>query len=112
MTDKVHVSIYHAFDVRFIFRVGGHVTRYGAVKLRKDMALIISALQHRRGFISDGRRDNSDVQRTPLSHLYVWNKSRKMKFLLFFIRSYFAKRNNQFDIVFLVHDTVLYKLFF
>lgn len=37
MTDKVHVSICRAFDVRFKFRVGGHVTRYGAVKLRKNM---------------------------------------------------------------------------
>lgn len=41
----------------------GASTRYGAVKLRKDVALITSALRgikYRRGFISDGRRDNSD----------------------------------------------------
>lgn len=83
MTDKVHVSIYRAFDVRFKFRVGGHVTRYGAVKLRKNMALIISVLQCRWGFISDGRGDNSDAQKTPARLiLRSRNKSGQMKFRL------------------------------
>jgi hypothetical protein len=43
MTDKVHVSI-RSFGIRFKIRVDGHVMRSGAVKLRKDMALITSVL--------------------------------------------------------------------
>lgn len=107
-TKCMWVYIYRAFDVRFKFRVGGRVSRGTVpVKLRKNMALIISVLQCRWGFISDGRRDNSDARKKhPHGLSYVrGTKADKWNFVwyqrVFFTRFYFAKRNNQFDIVLL-----------